>query len=550
MRRQGPWSYLKYAGQKITAGGTLYGLCLMRGTANPPAATPSDPWTGNAEIGGAILNNTYPFAGQQIRQARNPWEAAGADDAWMKAMNGFDWIRDLRAVGSDSALTKVRDLTRDWLSRNDRLDAVNANPDSWTAAATSNRLLAWLYYWPAVFATADAELQQQMLKSVGRQLRHLSVVSPFATTPLDRVVGLKGQIVGYLLWLPHEGAREQSLVSLEREISQQILPDGSPTSRNPLDLVKLLQELVEIRLAYLAAREEVPPVVQHTIDRCVPMTHFFRHGDGGLCHFNGSRDSGKAPLDHLLSLTGAKGKPPQEAPYSGYERLKAGTLLMLADCGAPPPAPFDRLAHAGIGSFEVSIGTDRMIVNCGASNAGRGDWLEAERSTAAHSTLCVDDTNSSALNRKQGIGKRRAEPTCHRDDSEDAHWLSITHDGYAALFGLQHARRLYVTEDGLNIRGEDRLTCSEGVEDGAGHDFAVRFHLHPKVSISLLQNQSSALLRLPSGQGWRFRCFGAKIQLEDSIYLGGDTPRRAQQIVLRGTTETDGAVVKWAFNKE
>lgn len=547
MRRQSPWSYLKYAGQKITAGGTLYGLCLTRGAATAPTATPLDPWSGNPESGASILTDHYPFAGQTINQTRNPWEAAGARDNWLKAMNGFDWIRDLRAVGSDEALAKVRSLTQDWLTRNDRLDAVNANPDSWTAAATGNRLMAWLYYWPAVYATADDTLQQQMLKSVARQLRHLSTVSPFAATPVDRLVGLKGQIVGYLLWMPHEGAREQALLSLEREMEQQILPDGAPTSRNPLDLVKILQELVEIRLAFLALREEVPPIVQHSIDRCVPMVHFFRHGDGGLCHFNGSRDTGKAPLDHLLSLSGAKGKPPQEAPYSGYERLKAGNLLMLADCGAPPPAPFDRLAHAGTGSFELSIGKDRMVVNCGAAAGGQGDWLEAERSTAAHSTLCLNDTNSSALTKGKGIDKRRAEPASHRDDNDEAHWLTIIHDGYMPLFALQHARRLYITEDGLNIRGEDRLACNG---DGAGHDFALRFHLHPKVSISLLQNQASALLRLPSGQGWRFRCFGAEMQLEDSIYLGGESPRRAQQIVLRGTTEADGAVVKWAFNKE
>lgn len=547
MRRQSPWSYLKYAGQKVTAGGTLYGICLIRGAADAPAAAPSDPWTGSPEVGQSILEDHFPLAGQTIQQTRNPWEAAGAGHGWLRAMNGFDWLRDLRAVGSDAALAKVRSLTRDWLNRNERLDAVNANPDGWTAAATGNRLMAWLYYWPAVFATAEEDLQQMMLKSVARQLRHLSVVSPFAPTPPDRLTGLKGQIAGHLLWMPNEGAREQALLALEHEVAQQVLPDGAPASRNPLDLLRILEELVEIRLAFLALREEVPPIIQHTIDRCVPMLHFFRHGDGGLCHFNGGRDIGKAPLDHLVSLSGAKGKPPHKAPYSGYERIMAGNLIMVADCGAPPPAPFDRLAHAGTGAFEVSIGRDRMIVNCGAANSSQSDWLAAERSTAAHSTLCVDDTNSSALTGDRGIGKRRAEPVSHRDDNAEAHWLSIIHDGYMPLYGLQHARRLYVTEDGLNIRGEDRLACNE---DAAGHEFALRFHLHPKVSISLLQNQSSALLRLAGGQGWRFRCFGAEMQLEDSIYLGGDAPRRAQQIVLRGVTEADGAVIKWALNKE
>ena len=81
-----------------------------------------------------------------------------------------------------------------------------------------------------------------------------------------------------------------------------------------------------------------------------------------------------------------------------------------------------------------------------------------------------------------------------------------------------------------------------------GQPYAVRFHLHPGVSASLQQDGEGALLRLPGGGGWRLRADGARITLEESVYLGAPEPRRSEQVVLHG--DADGAQhVKWAITK-
>ena len=65
---------------------------------------------------------------------------------------------------------------------------------------------------------------------------------------------------------------------------------------------------------------------------------------------------------------------------------------------------------------------------------------------------------------------------------------------------------------------------------------------------SLQQDNETALLRLPSGGGWRLRADGARMSLEESVYLGGPQPRRAEQVVLTG--HADGPQqVKWAISK-
>ncbi len=62
------------------------------------------------------------------------------------------------------------------------------------------------------------------------------------------------------------------------------------------------------------------------------------------------------------------------------------------------------------------------------------------------------------------------------------------------------------------------------------------------------QDGEAVLLRLPSGGGWRLRADGARLTLEESIYLGGVAPRRTEQVVLTGYQ--DGPQhVKWAITK-
>jgi len=214
---------------------------------------------------------------------------------------------------------------------------------------------------------------------------------------------------------------------------------------------------------------------------------------------------------------------------------------MIVDCGVPPGAGFDRFAHAGTLSFELSVGRDRVIVNCGAAPGAGPEWRDAARATAAHSTLVIADTNSSEL-RPDGLGRKPEKVIVEHQEANGAHWLEASHDGWLKPFGALHRRRLYMAESGEDIRGED------SVEAETPQPFVLRFHLHPSVNASFQQDAGAVLLRLPHGGGWRLRAEGARISLEESIYLGGAEPHRTEQIVL--TAPSDGPqIVKWAITK-
>ena len=92
--------------------------------------------------------------------------------------------------------------------------------------------------------------------------------------------------------------------------------------------------------------------------------------------------------------------------------------------------------------------------------------------------------------------------------------IEITHEGYGESYGLTHNRNLYLSADGTDLRGEETLNYSgaPGVIPGKA---VVRFHLHPRVRASLVQDGSSILLRPTSGGFWRLKT-DSVLALEES----------------------------------
>jgi uncharacterized heparinase superfamily protein len=337
----------------------------------------------------------------------------------------------------------------------------------------------------------------------------------------------------------------KALKGFERELAVQVLPDGGHISRSPSLQLQVLQDLIDTRAVLRSAQVEVPVGLRNAIERMAPMLRFFRHGDRRLTLFNDSVEDDGVLIDLVLTRSEAKGRPPLHAPDSGFDRLQAAKSLVLIDTGRPPPRGFDDHAHAGTLSFELSHERERIVVNCGAYRGPRPNWWRVARASAAHSVMVVADTNSVELRADGTLGRIPSSVIRERAEHEGQQWVSATHDGYRERFGLTYARQMFLSSDGEDLRGEDKLIGLPGAT------FAVRFHLHPSVQASLVQDASaSALLRLPSGTVWQLRAAGAEMSLGESIYLGSGEARKTQQIVLNGTVPAGGATVRWAIRRE
>lgn len=532
----------------------LYPLTLAGRTPARLAVTLPDPWPGDASRGRALLEGRYGFASQTIGAGAEPlggiWNPPGVSDAWRAELHGFGWLKDLQLAGGDAGRGRAREFVTSWIDHHQRWGRL-----AWGADVTADRVSAWLGQFAPLTSNASPEFQEKLLASLARQRRHLARLIPGELQGASLIHAIKG-LVNCEVLLGGGGRRlRRACTLLEGELNAHVLGDGGYIERSPSRQLSVLRDLVELRATLVAGHQTVPESLQISIDRMAPMLRFFRHGDGGLALFNGSNEEEAWLVDFVLTQANARGKPLATAPHSGFERLNNFRTLVIVDVGAPSPPPLAGHSHAGTLSFEMSAGKHRLITNCGASAGSNPGWRHGLRTTAAHSTLNLEDASSSEIfdGGRFGdvVGRHPTKVTSDRQESDGAIWLDASHDGYAKPFGLVHRRRLYLSAGGDDLRGEDILipTGHGGGRKGSGRKFAVRFHLHPAVKASLVQDGSAALLNLPGG-GWQLKSSGGWMGLEESIYLGvrGEV-KRTQQVVIRGEATAGQTNIKWSISR-
>ncbi len=496
-------------------------------------------WPGDPKHGLAIASGEIELDGELVRNPLPRWFPPAAGSEWLAAWHGFGWLPDLIAAGTN-AREAALELVQSWLDEDVPWHAV-----VWRSDVLATRLFAWVSHFDDLAGRdRDPALRRALLASLSSQLRHLARTASWELDGAARIRALKGLIAGMAALRGSAVRPAKALKALEREMPGQVFPDGGHLSRSPSLQLRVLQDLIDIRSVLRAAQIETPGAVQDAIGRMAPMLRLFRHGDRRLALFNDSLEEDGVLIDLVLTRSETKGRAPMHAPDSGFERLQANNSLVVVDTGKPPPAGFNEHAHAGALSFEMSHERERIIVNCGAYRGPKPNWWRVAQASAAHSVLVVADTNSAEIREDGILGRGPASVTCDRAEHDGQQWISATHDGYRDRFGLIYTRELFLAADGGDLRGEDRLSGRPGAA------FAVRFHLHPSVQASLVEDEASALLRLPSGSIWRLRAAGAEMTLGESVYLGSGEARKTQQIVLSGTAAPGGTTVRWALRRE
>lgn len=490
-------------------------------------------WPGDAARGRALVDGELVLGGRAFTLPEQGWAPHDAPDEWRSALDGFDWLADLRDLGGDLGRRRARELVGRWLDRHQRWDSLAWRPD-----VIGRRVSSWLGHYGFFCASADDDFRERVLADLSIQSRHLARVLDDATPGADRIAAIKGLVLASVGLTGLDGLLQPALIRLDAALAEQVLVDGGHASRSPSVHLAALRDLIEIRQALRLARIGQPSSLTQAIEAMSAMLRYLRHGDGGLALFNGSSEEPGPLIDAVIHQSESRSRLAVGAPDFGIERLHAGRTSLFIDCGHGPAT--DGKLHAGTLSFELSVGRERLIVNLGGAGLLSDEWANAQRATAAHSTLAIDDTNAARLETDApplGIEVKR-------EEADGQTWFEASHDGYAERLGATHRRRLYLSADGEDLRGEDIVT------GGAGKPYQLRFHLHPRVQVSLAQNAAAVLLRLPSGSGFRLRVSGGRLDLGEAVYLGrpGEM-KRAQHVLVTGILDGDTSL-KWALRRE
>ena len=522
------------------AGALTYGV--------PPSLRPGNPARGEAWLAG-----DYTLPGAIVRDAsRLPFQIEPPNAEWRDELHSFSWACDLLALPDAAGHQMCRDMILHWVQA-----AYLGRKKYMAPNVVSRRLARWNLALGVLKAGFDSQELARINTCYTHQARWLALTIgqiPDGQMRLESAIGLT--LAG--LSLPQEGqVLRQGMDLLIRELRRQILPDGGHISRTPDILVDLLADLIAIESG-LAARQIAPPnLFAITLTRMQAMVRMLRHRDKKLAVFQGGLEREAASLDAVLPK---KDQTPMSfAPKSGYQRLDAEQTTVLMDTGSEISGAHSLKSHPAPLAFEMSYGTDRLIVNCGPNLVHSAEWKLAARGLSAHSTLSFDqDVKDPFL--RSGHAARRLGPrlkpddwhvTARRVEDKSGIWLEASHGIFLETHGVRHNRRLFVDARGEDLRGEDLLMADMTHEAMQGAPFHLRFHLHPNVTASLQSGGDAVLLLTPSGHGWQFRTGNdspTQLHLTESVYMGANgVPQRSQQLAIRGQLGHTDTRIRWAL---
>jgi len=457
----------------------------------------------------------------------SPFDIQPPHEEWQNELLSFTWLRDLRALeehnaakaqsSSNVGLSTIhaRSLINNWIEGQQKEHLTSPG-------IKARRLISWFVNAQFLLNHDDGIFQDTFLSSIDQQVKSLNKITPHRVKKEERLCCLTALCFAHICLEGAERSLSRKVDLFAEQISKEILPDGGHITRNPVKVVSILLDLLPILSAYEARSKPAPKELINAVDRMFPMLRFFLLGDNGLAQFNGATDFHTDIIKTLLKTDTQSGKPLSHARYSAYHRIHNGQTVLICDGGNSPPQHFDTECHASALSFEMSHNKHRIVVNCGGAKPENEYWFEAAKATAAHSTLNLDDTSlshptSQPLSRFKKTGKSSDDEHVgdRHSQNEKGTLIEAAHNGYVDSFGIIHQRRLFLSTNGNDLRGEDSLVVANNHTNSA-RNFAIRFHLHPDVIVTKPKKGQQLHLVLPNKAAWSFSCSGAKISEEDS----------------------------------
>jgi uncharacterized heparinase superfamily protein len=476
-----------------------------------------------------------------------------------RVVHSFSWLADLEASAPREQIAPVADrVLAAWLSANPSPPSRPGKGPAWSVANAGSRELNWLVHAPLILSGNDKAQRARILAAMNDTARWLDKNVGRAEDLLGEVAGWCGIVAAGLLLPDGKPRRLFGEAGLIKALGELVGDDGGILSRAPLGQIEVIALIVRLRACYSAVRREPPAALEAILALLVPPLLALTHGDGSLGSWQGGWAVDAADLSALVAASGVRTRPLRDVRQWGYQRVVAQKSILQFDAAPPPLAKHARSGCASTLAFELSHQGQRIVVNCGGAACAGGiipvRLEQGLRATAAHSTLVLDDVNSTAIliNGRIGSGVSEVEVdrrTIAGEKLSGATRLEASHNGYVGRYGLTHRRILILRDEGTELRGEDLLIPAGSKGKSGKVAFAIRFHLGPGITARVSEDGQGAGLALPDGSYWQFRA-GGQVTVEESIWADGQgRPQPIQQLVLQGLVSRGGGNFAWLLKK-
>ncbi|MCU7960458.1 MAG: heparinase II/III family protein [gamma proteobacterium symbiont of Bathyaustriella thionipta] len=448
------------------------------------------------------------------------WNDSGKEKLWLYNLHYFD---DLNARDAAQRSEWHRALIQRWIAQNPPVAG-----NGWEPYPLSLRIVNWIKW-----ALAGHSMQAEWLDSLALQVRFLRKRLEYHLLGNHLLANAKALIFAGLYFRGEEADAwlHKGLQILQQQKTEQILPDGGHFELSPMYHAIILADfldLLNLQQCYAASAEELQSL-REPVKRMCYWLKCMCHPYGEVGFFNDTTLGIAASAKELqtyaarLGLTGIT-EPAAGLTHladSGYIRVQQGEALALLDVGRIGPDYLPGHAHADSLCFELSLFQQPVLVNAGISCYGNSAERLAQRGTAAHNTLLIDERNSSEVWSGFRVARRAYPLDLAIEEQASGLRVSCAHDGYQRLPGKPlHRRSWTFFQSGLEVR--DRV-------EGGLHKAVVWYHWHPDIRLQYATGAGAGELLLKNGRRLYWQVTGGQVQIVETCWHPGFSITLARQ---------------------
>ena len=486
-----------------------------------------------------ILNSVRKFT-------TNVWKITNLDEDKTKKLHNFCWLPALN-IKTEKELGCL--IIDQWIN-----NFSNYNEKYWALDVVTMRLIYWISSYEIIFKNSDLIFRSKVINNIVKQTKHLFKNISLVSSGVDKIRSLAALILVGNSFEQYEEYTQYGLKNLEDELGNFINKDGFVKSKNPEDLFWTLYFLVLIKEWLILSRKQTPAFINIYINSLGICFKFLRFSNGDLPLFNGANHINTEKFYEFLESRGYEFEG-MENIFCGYAKIKSKKIELFMDANNPSSMLHSRNYQAGPLSFELASSGIKFICNSGSGKNLGEELSYLSSSTAAHSTVTINDTSScifqkNALIRKYFgnslIEKHNIIKKEFKNDKEFIQCI-VAHDGYEKRFKILHERQITLFKLKNHIEGIDSLKCKD--LENKNLTFSVRFHIHPDIRITKTMG-NDILLSSNEGEGWIFRSPQIPTKIEKNLYFGNpDNIRESSFILLEGNIENENTNIIWHLEK-
>ena len=455
-------------------------------------------------------------------------------------LNNFFWLFSLDLKSSKKSVKKV---LRNWITNNSHF-----KKESWEFDMTAKRIISCLSNHPLTYDDNDKEYRSMFDHMIQKQTNHLINEIKNSKDLENKIIGCSAIILTGLCYKIEKNYLNVGLTFLKKITRSSIDNQGFTNSRNIKQLIFFLKYFIIIREWFKESQVEVPEHIEENIYYFGQSYALIRQNLDVDLLFNGNNKSNTHDFDHYLRRLGYKFKN-ENKDCGGYIILKNKKICIAMDVGSSPNSKYSQDYQSGALSFEIISNGKKLITNCGYYKKNNQNLNEISKSSAAHSTLTIDDNSSCKFTKRKDKLILKAGLKVGQKNSifESNYWkISADHDGYFKKFKSIHERNIEFFPEKMKFVGNDKVITKK---NNFNFKFDIRFHLEPNIKLMKTQDNKSILIELED-EGWKFTCDNYEINIDNGLYFGNKNSYiENQNIFVSGILNNNEENIKWEIKK-